>query len=186
MRGPGRQAAAAGGGSSQRSACVRRTLDELRLGEAADFLVALDLVAAVGAAGAVVLDCVVPLEARVGRCGALNETVSQPTGGSRGAGSLARALMLARSARACGVEAGKRESGQWEAAAAAAGLGKRTGRTEQREHGDEQQCQTREDGGRRGHCGWRCTLSTQPQQEGSPALVLSLVRSCHWSLTNFC
>ena len=162
MRGPGRQAAAAGGGSSQRSACVRRTLDELRLGEAADFLVALDLVAAVGAAGAVVLDCVVPLEARVGHCGALDETASQPTGGSRGAGSLACALMLARSARVCG---GRRESGQWEAAAAAAGLGKRTGRTEQREHGDEQQCQTREDGGRRGHCGWRCTLSTQPQQQ---------------------
>ena len=57
-------------GLPSRGERVARTLDEVGLRAAANVLVALDLVASVGAAGAVVFDCVLLLEARVSGCAA--------------------------------------------------------------------------------------------------------------------
>ena len=57
-----------GFGLPSRGERVARTLDEVGLRAAANVLVALDLVASVGAAGAVVFDCVLLLEARVSGC----------------------------------------------------------------------------------------------------------------------
>ena len=47
---------------------MSRTLDEVGLRIAADVFVALDFVASVGAAGAVIFDCILLLETRVSNC----------------------------------------------------------------------------------------------------------------------
>jgi hypothetical protein len=71
---------AAVGTRATAAAVASLTLDELGLGEAADVLVPLDLVAAVGAACAVVLDGVRLLQARVGDCGT-REGFKEPSAG---------------------------------------------------------------------------------------------------------